>query len=292
MSTAAEMRKSRFAAAGFVAILALSVFWPSPVVSANRLWLHRDLPVDELSFLGREAPSWDVLYWFVAGTFALLMIQTGSRPQVPRLAPMRLALPRRFWIAVAAGVIVVAAAWFFFDGPVLAFAEGIQSDTSEDVIRIINRLGGGMNPPMIVLFFLIGGLVYHREDWVRVSVAMAVGGLGAGILAQILKAVVGRVRPELWLGPFAFSRAGAHSFPSGHTVGAFALAGVLLFASRSMPLRVVAVLLAACVGAARILAFRHWTSDVLASAAIGLIVAAIAATTTSARLRVDVREVD
>jgi len=88
-----------------------------------------------------------------------------------------------------------------------------------------------------------------------------------------VKLIVGRTRPELWLGPFHHARIAASSFPSGHTVGAFALAGVLVFLSPSLALRVMALLLAAGVGFARILAFRHWPSDVAASAAAGLIVA-------------------
>ena len=40
-----------------------------------------------------------------------------------------------------------------------------------------------------------------------------------------------------------------------------------------MTMRVVAVVLAAGVGLSRVLAFRHWPSDVAASAAVGLIVA-------------------
>jgi membrane-associated phospholipid phosphatase len=38
-------------------------------------------------------------------------------------------------------------------------------------------------------------------------------------------------------------------------------------------MRVVAFLIAAAVGFSRILAFRHWTSDVTASAVIGLVTA-------------------
>src|SRR5712691_2051166 len=70
--------KSRYAAAGFVVLLILSVLWPAPVVSINRLWLHRDLPVDELSFLGREAPSWDAVFWCMAGLFAIAVVQSGE----------------------------------------------------------------------------------------------------------------------------------------------------------------------------------------------------------------------
>jgi undecaprenyl-diphosphatase len=214
----------------------------------------------------------------VVGLFLLVLLQSG-RPDVTPLRDyrsLRPSVPRRFWIGVIATVLIVSAVWLLADRVLIGVAEGIQSDWSEAFIRIINRFGGGMNPPMIVLFFLIAGLVYRRRTWIAYSVAMALAGLGAGLFAQILKFIVGRTRPELWLGPFHYARGGANSFPSGHTVGAFALAGVLLFASRSIPLRVTAITLAAAVGAARIMAFRHWPSDVVASAAIGLLAAAAA----------------
>jgi membrane-associated phospholipid phosphatase len=115
--------------------------------------------------------------------------------------------------------------------------------------------------------------VYRYERWMRYAIAMAIAGAGAGIFGQIVKFAVGRSRPEVWLGPFHHARASATSFPSGHTVGAFALAGVLIFASRNLPLRIIAALLAFAVGLARVLAFRHWASDVTASACLGLIVA-------------------
>jgi membrane-associated phospholipid phosphatase len=95
-------------------------------------------------------------------------------------------------------------------------------------------------------------------------------GLVAGLFAQILKKVVGRSRPELWLGPFEFTRDAASAFPSGHTVGAFALAAAIAFTVQSRITGAFALLLAAGVGLSRILAFRHWPSDVLASALIGV----------------------
>jgi membrane-associated phospholipid phosphatase len=41
-------------------------------------------------------------------------------------------------------------------------------------------------------------------------------------------------------------------------------------------MRIIAFLLALSVAVSRVMAFRHWTSDVLASAAIGMILAAVA----------------
>jgi membrane-associated phospholipid phosphatase len=273
--------RRRYAAAGFIALLTLSVFWPEPVVDVNRLCCHAPLAIDELSFLGREAPSWDVVFWCIAGLFGLLLLHPlGTYDPADFAEPWRMAKTSRLrlrggqaLVPVLLSIVAVALIWRFADTPVTAWAERIQSDAEQDWIRITNRLGGGMNPALIVLFFYLGGVAYRCRRWLVYALGMTLAGAGAGLFAQIIKYAVGRARPELWLGPFQHARPSATSFPSGHTVGAFALAGVLLWLSPSRMLRAVALLLAAGVGLARILAFRHWTSDVVASAAAGLIVA-------------------
>ncbi|HJQ37215.1 MAG TPA: phosphatase PAP2 family protein [Thermoanaerobaculia bacterium] len=271
--------KRRYASAAFVTLLILSVFWPSPIVSANRLWFSEDLSIDDLSFLGREAPSWDVVFWFFAGILLLLIVQTAeSRDVGEPLRQLRaIRFERRLWLRIAGGLLIGAIAtmlaWLLLDMPVLAWAEGVQSDFTEDVVRIMNRFGGGMNPVLIVAFFLIAGIAYAERRWVSYAIGMGIAGLTAGLAGQIVKQLVGRARPELWLGPSHYAPGSSTSFPSGHTVGAFALAGVLVFASRNHALRVVALLLAIAVGLSRILAFRHWASDVTASAIVGLVAA-------------------
>ena len=275
--------KRRLAAAAFVVLLALSVFWPAPAIEINQLCCHAHLAVDDLSFLGREAPAWDVAFWCIAGLFLLALLQPSDvyktsdfREIWSLLRATRIRLRRIDAIAVIASAIAVAVVWRFADAPITAFAERIQSSNVEDTIRIANRFGGGMNPAMVVVFFLVAGVVYRQRRWIGYGVAMAIAGAAAGVSVQIVKYALGRARPELWLGPFHHARASATSFPSGHTVGAFALAGVLMLASPSRTMRIVAFLLALSVAVSRVLAFRHWTSDVLASAAIGMILAAIA----------------
>lgn len=275
MSTAT---KARYAAVAFIALLLLSVFWPSPVVSANQLLFHRHLDIDDLSFLGREAPSWDIAFWCIAGLFAIAIAQSAGAILDVRseLRGMRLIVPRGFWIAIVVAIASVALTWFFADSAILAFAERIVSQDVEDVVRYFNRLGGGINPPMIVLFFIASGVAYRRARWFAYGVSMALAGIAAGVFAQIVKFAVGRTRPELWLGAFHYIRASAASFPSGHTVAAFSIGGVLIIGSRNPGVRVAALVLACGVAAARVLAFRHWPSDVVASALIGLMCAWIA----------------
>jgi hypothetical protein len=275
--------KRRLAAAAFVALLALSVFWPVPAIDINQLCCHAHLTVDNLSFLGREAPAWDVAFWCIAGLFLLALLHPSGdyKPSDFRevwtlVRATRIRLRKIDAIAAISAAILVAIVWRFADAPITAWAERVQSSNVQDTIRIANRFGGGMNPPMVIVFFLIAGVVYRMRRWIAYGVAMAFAGAAAGVSVQIVKYTAGRTRPELWLGPFHHARAAATSFPSGHTVGAFALAGVLMLASPSRTMRVVAFLLALSVAVSRVMAFRHWTSDVLASAAIGMILAAIA----------------
>jgi membrane-associated phospholipid phosphatase len=272
--------KRTLASVAFAALLVLSVVWPAPLVAVNDTCCHARLPVDDLSFLGREAPSYDVVFWCLAGLVLLAILQS---------APWQGSDFRQAWddvratrVRMRAGAIALALAlagvataliWRFADPAVTALAERVETNSSDDFIRLANRFGGGMNPAMIVIFFLVAGVVYQRRDWVRCAVAMAFAGAGAGIVVQVVKVLAGRTRPELWLGAFHHARPSATSFPSGHTVGAFALAGVLAFGARSRTLRAMALLLAVAVAASRVLAFRHWTSDVFASTCIGLLMA-------------------
>src|SRR3954468_9876823 len=79
---------------------------------------------------------------------------------------------------VVASAVLVALVWRFADSPVTAWAERIQSDSVEAFIRYINRLGGGMNPALIVIFFFVAGVVYRYERWMRYAIAMAIAGAG------------------------------------------------------------------------------------------------------------------
>src|ERR1044071_8485463 len=154
--------KRRLAAAAFVALLLLSVVWPEPVIDVNRLCCHAALAVDNLSFLGREAPRWDVVFWCLAGLFAFALLHpTGERRDytVPRPRPRFALAPLPIVIAFIAAAVLVALTWRFPDAPGAAWAERIQSDALQDAIRLTNRLGGGMNPAMVVAFFYLAGVV-------------------------------------------------------------------------------------------------------------------------------------
>lgn len=277
--------RSWVAAAGtFAALLVLSIVWPAPVLWLNAATVDAPLTIDSHSFLGREAPAADVLFWTIAGLYLLVLLhgrldtlraqwreltaearQIGSRlaDRVRRTSPLVAS------VALALSLGAVAGIWLLLDMPLIALAEASQSDATRGATRLFNRLGGGMNPAMIVIFFLVAGMVFAIRRWWLIGLAMFVAALSGGIFVQVVKALVGRSRPELWLGAFHFADPKASSFPSGHTIGAFAIASTLLFGSRSRALRFVAFAVACGVAASRVMAFRHWPSDVAASALLG-----------------------
>jgi lipid A 4'-phosphatase len=98
----------------------------------------------------------------------------------------------------------------------------------------------------------------------------------AGLTTDLVKALLGRMRPKLFLrdGSYGFdflhTRSDYLSFPSGHATTAFALATA---AALLWPRYAAAYFLfALVVGASRVLANAHWLSDVLAGALVGVAV--------------------
>ncbi len=64
-----------------------------------------------------------------------------------------------------------------------------------------------------------------------------------------------------------------YSFPSGHTTTAFAMAGFILLTYQNIALRSSVLMLAIIAGLSRISVGAHWPEDVLAGAALGLLLA-------------------
>lgn len=108
-------------------------------------------------------------------------------------------------------------------------------------------------------------------------------GLLAGIVAAVistsLKYFTGILRPSAVFESGLIHITGPvlihHSFPSGHTVTIFTLAGILIFYSRSLFAGLSLIFLAMLVGISRIAVGVHWPADVLAGASLGIICATI-----------------
>jgi membrane-associated phospholipid phosphatase len=113
-------------------------------------------------------------------------------------------------------------------------------------------------------------LAIRRRSWTPIILVLAAGG-GSLLLTIAGKDIVGRARPDLAdaVPPYETSP----SFPSGHTLNAVAIAGILayllLLRQHRRMTRVlsitVAVVFAVTIGASRVYLGHHWFTDVLAA---------------------------
>ena len=159
-----------------------------------------------------------------------------------------------FPFAVGVGATTLASA---FDGRTEQALKGVCSVCGHTGARV----GGGLMAPMIAAAFVAGR--FAPEGRFR---SMTYDFMQAAIVnigyTEILKYGVSRERPD---------GSNSMSFPSGHTSTAFSLATV---AEQHYGWKVgaPAYLLASCIGLTRIEQNRHYLSDVIAGATIGVIV--------------------
>jgi membrane-associated phospholipid phosphatase len=140
----------------------------------------------------------------------------------------------------------------------------------------LNRLADAVDPlgragalvPALVISVVAPRLLGER-NLADAALRAALSYAAADGVESILKPTVGRHRPSDAGGAFRFhpflNDGDWHSFPSAHTVHAFALATALSLESRTPWVRVPAYGLAGLVAAQRVYTGQHWTSDVVGS---------------------------
>ncbi len=164
---------------------------------------------------------------------------------------------------------------FYFDKPVAIWVRTLHDRKSAMFVRYFDIplyfLTHGSTLIIIACLFFVAGLFYGRR-FIETGKALSASFLVSGISAQVLKHLFGRARPRLtddliFVGPSL--RGGYDSFPSGHTTVAFCFAYTL---SRYFPkYRSIFYFLAIIIGISRIESTSHFSSDVVAGAAVGLI---------------------
>jgi membrane-associated phospholipid phosphatase len=203
---------------------------------------------------------------------------------------------RHFWLWAAA--LVLAALSALATQVDLPLARWIKAATAAreipgDFLRLV-QLSEAFAYGGTVALIILAALLLDPRGW-RVVPRLAICVYGAGILADIGKLLVGRLRPRHanldgplaetfvgWLPSWNLDRLAElglspgnnlRSFPSGHTTTAFGLAlGLSLLYPRGRWLFLAIAMLA---GYQRIDSESHFLSDVLAGAALALFTAAL-----------------
>ncbi len=146
-----------------------------------------------------------------------------------------------------------------------------RSRGKDDVSGVFRRMGQAEVFGTVGLGTIAVGMLAGNPRIRRAGERISAGLLLAGTLGALTKEVVGRRRPDLTGGAYRFKPfSGRDAWPSGHTTMAFALAASVSDEVRSTPVTIGLYSAATLTGWSRLNDNRHWLSDVLAGAALGI----------------------
>jgi membrane-associated phospholipid phosphatase len=187
---------------------------------------------------------------------------------------------KKRWIAAGLllfGGVLSAISYYFWDVPLMRYCQELN-ETIVAAAEIITQVGDSLWY-FILLFpaFIFIRFVWENERWSAKILYLILCISLSGIINTGIKWITGRNRPinliEDGVFGFDFFRImylyETTSFPSGHTVTAFALATAFSFLYPR--LHVPAFIIAAVIGLSRIVLTAHYLSDVIAGAVVGVI---------------------
>lgn len=208
----------------------------------------------------------------LARTFALLLLAlpAGQAAAGQTAVPRRGAHDRLLW--AGAGAMLAGAA--LLDGPI---ERGVPEGGGTRWEWASDRLNYGGRPQIAAIALgaaWAGGKLAGSPATSRAAEHVAVALLASGVANGTLKFGVGRERPSFTDDPHRFRPLNRkdrwQSFPSGHATVAFSLAASVSEEARRPWVTAATYGTATLVGWSRVYEDRHWASDVVAGALVGV----------------------
>jgi membrane-associated phospholipid phosphatase len=194
-----------------------------------------------------------------------LVFTTSLRAQDIQPTPQEV----RWWqAAVVFGGVALAGA---FDEPVERDMQRDRSQLGDRLASAVRRMGEPEVFATIPGAMIAAGLLTKRPGLRRGGERIAISLALAGVLVASGKLAVGRLRPNQTPETGVFKPfSGADAFPSGHATMAFALAASLADEIKRPWATAALMTVAAATGWSRLNDNKHWLSDVVAGAALGV----------------------
>jgi len=181
-------------------------------------------------------------------------------------------------LLLVSGIALSLAAYIFgvfpFDLKVAFALRGEDNPVFAAVMTAVSFLGDGWIP--VIMVFTVAAICTIKKKWLEAIFVVAT--LSSGVLAGILKMLVGRQRPPSFsLNPNdIFQSFNQYAYPSGHVlffVVFFGFVGFLAWKflagwKRWITVSICATLIV-LIGPSRIYLGEHWVSDVIGSYIIG-----------------------
>lgn len=167
----------------------------------------------------------------------------------------------------------------------LSFTRGFSQNLDIDILKELNKpYGHGLSfwldmtssaywiPPAYVTSNIAYGVAAHDKVARRYALEAVIGLVVSTAVTHAVKPIVNRPRPaQTYPGIIrTYSHSNGQSFPSGHSSLAFATATTMAYQGQRWYVTAPAALWASTIGYSRMRLGKHYPSDVLAGAAIGV----------------------
>ncbi len=182
-----------------------------------------------------------------------------------------------FLLALIIFIITGAIIQFLFTKQELVLALNKFAGHKPDMVfKIVTHAGSGVLFILPVIYFLL------RRFWIAIGCTITL--LFTGVFVYILKQLFfkGMPRPTVLIDASQFTHIidnykyhSYNTFPSGHTLSAFAFFGFLALLTKSRVLGILLFICAFSVGLSRVYLLQHFFTDVYAGAILGFISAVL-----------------
>lgn len=173
-------------------------------------------------------------------------------------------------------MVMIVVSFIYLDKPIAEYCYSLHLGENHPwVVHLTNLAWGGVYIPGLLLLTLFFRFVVHNEYW-RQTLFLWLCLVVPSIFGLIMKVVMGRARPTLWLGKSVYGfqwfqlKADFWSFPSGHTLNFMGLmfGFALLYPRYFKPLMCLGLVIIST----RVLLHAHYLSDVMMASLLSLVV--------------------
>lgn len=166
--------------------------------------------------------------------------------------------------------------------------ENIKKEKYSKYERFLAHQGDGDVTIASIIIILLAGSLLKKKKLIKICKNAIVSVIASGILVNLIKYIVSRLRPDVNMLPYQFFswaswfngnesinpfHSSSASFPSGHAIVSVAVASSFYFGYKNKVIRSFAIILAVILSGSRIYGTRHWLSDIISAGFLGVLVA-------------------
>ena len=166
---------------------------------------------------------------------------------------------------------------YVFDQEIQDWVQDRRTSPSDDISEVVRNFGHGTFLAGFIAALYASGELAHNTSLRKTALLSLESWLTSGFVVWVFKVVIGRARPSTEDPKNTFhmfsGKSRFHSFPSGHSASAFAVATTIADQTDEVLIDILAYSLATSVALSRVHDNKHWLSDVFIGSAIGYFVA-------------------